>query len=290
MKRAAPATLTALTVVLAAAFVCAPRVLAGTRPGFGHLDQQRLADEFEAAFVGYWASGDARYSPGLHDLVDYWCRYHVAKAVIAVLLLVTLAALGARVWRAARMADGAATMRRVGIAGAGILATALALFSLVLVMANLQGAVAPFSSLLSTLPVDEPDGPLADEVSQIQRQLASSSANGSPVLTTMVEDFSRYHLAMAVISAVVAVILGAMAWVVFGRAQSRLSARPRPGQPKPGHRPTGVAPTGRDAKVLARSVGSILLVAALAAVVVAAANTTTAVNPAPALAAFFHGG
>ena len=36
-----------------------------------------------AAFVEYWSSGVQAFSPSLESAVDYWLRYHVAKAVIA---------------------------------------------------------------------------------------------------------------------------------------------------------------------------------------------------------------
>ncbi|MBO4209944.1 hypothetical protein GSF22_28715, partial [Micromonospora echinofusca] len=141
------ATLGALAVLLATAFVVAPPVLAG-RPGGGFADRRHLSEALRGAFVGYWRSGDPDLSPALTRVVDYWLRYHLAKAVIAALLLAVLVALGIRLGRAFRRDGGPGAGRRGALASAGIVVTVLASFSLALVMANVQGAVAPFASLL----------------------------------------------------------------------------------------------------------------------------------------------
>ncbi|MGW5075990.1 hypothetical protein [Rhodococcus sp. NPDC004095] len=267
------AALLVLTAVLVAAFVFAPRVLAGSRPGGGLFDQGSLAATLREAFDGYWRSGDRAFSPGLETLVDYWFRYHVAKAVIAVLLLAVLVALAVLLWKAFLKTDGVGSGRRAALASAGVLATMLAQVSLVLVMANIQGTVAPFSSLISMLPVGETDGELAGTLGEVRRQLADSPSAGDqtlPALDVMIRDFSRYHAAMAVIATIVAAVLLGMSvasWTTCARTGS----------------------SDRRTRRLMGSFGVFWTLLSPVVIVVAVANTTTAANPVPALSAFFDG-
>ncbi|MGW6374516.1 hypothetical protein ACWFRB_00450 [Rhodococcus sp. NPDC055112] len=269
------ALLVALAAALVAAFVVAPRTLAAIGPGEDFPDQRSLLDAVREAFVAYWSTGDRDFSPGLEGVVDYWVRYHVAKGVIAGLLLVALVALGVLLWKGFAMAGGTGAVRRAALAAAGVLVTTAALFSLAVVMANIQGAVAPFSSLMSMLPVGETDGGLADTLGQVRQQLADSPSAGgdrtAPVLDVMISDFSRYHAAMAVIAAIVAAVLIGLSVVMWKwRASTESSAR-------------GTRRMLRPVAVLSAAVS-------LGVIVVGVANTTTAADPEPALLAFFDGG
>ncbi|WP_214105059.1 hypothetical protein [Acrocarpospora catenulata] len=202
--------LVALAVALAAAFVVAPRTLAASRLDGGFADERDIIEALRAAFVEYWNSGDRDFSHGLERVVDYWFRYHAAKAVIAAILLIVLVALGVLLWKAFLRAGGLGTGRRAALASARVLVTMLALFSLVMVMANVQGTVAPFASLLPMLVIGATDGELADTLDQIRQRLADSLSAGDrtpPALEVMISDFSRYHVAMAVVAATVAVVL-----------------------------------------------------------------------------------
>ncbi|MEU5880079.1 hypothetical protein [Spirillospora sp. NPDC047279] len=183
-------------------------------------------------------------------------------------------ALGVRLWRAfLRAGDSAAGTRiaRIALASSGVLATMLAVFSLLTVMANVQGAAAPFASLLPMLTAGADDARLTATLDEARRQLAASGPDASPALDVMLGDFTRYHVAMAVIAAIVAVafaVLCAVLWKGFA------AARP---------------PRGRLGRVLG-SFGVLSAVLSLIMIVVAAANTATAADPAPALLAFFEGG
>src|SRR6185295_15066159 len=106
----------------------------------------------------------------LERVVDYWFRYHVAKAVIATILLIVLVALGVLLWKAFLRAGGLGAGRRVALASAGVLVTMLAVFSLAMVMANIQGAVAPFASLLPMLTDGPTDGELAGTLDQVTQR------------------------------------------------------------------------------------------------------------------------
>jgi hypothetical protein len=255
-SRSPIAVLVAVAAALVAAFVVAPPALAGVGSDADLGDERRLTDAFRAAFVGYWRSGDRDLPPDLQSVVDYWFRFHVVKAVVAVLLLAVLVALGARLWKAfARAGDRG---QRVALASAGVFVTLFALLALATVMANVQGAATPFASLLPML-VDGPvDGDLAGTLEQVRQQLAAGGSV-SPAVDVMVDDFARYHAAMAVIAMIVAVGLAGVA-VKFWRTRAQ--------------RPFAVV--------------SVLV--ALLVAVVAVANAGTAADPAPALLAFFEGG
>ena len=266
------ALLAALAAALGAAFVFAPRLVAASTPGGGFADQPSLVAYLRDAFVGYWGTGSRGFAPPMQRVVDYWFRYHVAKAVIAALLLGVLVTLAVLLGRAYLRAD-LGGRSRAALASAAAVAATFALCTIALVAANIQGAVAPFSSLISMLPVAEPDGRFTATLDQVRYELAHYSSTGggtSPALRGMVDDFALYHAALAVIGVVVAVVLlGLSVWAGrrFARAAGDRRAR-------------------RAFAVLAGA----SIVSVLAVAVVTAANLTTVAAPAPALLAFFQGG
>ncbi|MFF7443917.1 hypothetical protein [Streptomyces sp. NPDC008122] len=255
---------------LVAAFVVVPRTLAGSAPGTDAGGEGGLARAFREAFVGYWSSGERAFPPDVDRLVAYWSRYHVAKGVIAALLLIVLVALGARLWKAFVQTGGLGAGRRFALAAAGALTTALAMLSLAAVMANIQGATAPFASLLPMLPTGGTDGEVGAVIAQVRERLAAGD-HASPALDVMLGDFARYHEAMAWIAAVVAAVLvvpGVAAWKRFRRTPS----------------------ADRRARRTLGSFAALSVLSSLFLIVVAVANTATAADPRPALLAFFHGG
>lgn len=273
------AMLTALTVALAAAFVAAPRVLAGIGTGSGFAGRSDLVAALRESFVEYWWSGDRDLPPGLERVVGYWFRYHLAKGAIAALLLIVLVVLGAVVWKAFLGAGGRGRGRSVALASAGALVTMLALFSLLAVVANIQGAAAPFASLLPMLTAGASGVRLTGTLDQVRQQLAGSPGAGHtvPALEVMISDFSRYHVALAVTAAIVAAVLvgaSAVSW------RSAVLWRRR----------AGTEPSGRRAARVLGSFGALSALLSLAVIVIAVANAATAADPAPALLAFFEGG
>lgn len=266
--------LAAFAVVLAAAFVVAPGMLAASRPGGGFADQRSLVEALGKAFVEYWRSDDRDLSPSLESVVDYWFRYHVAKAVIAAILLIVLVALGVLLWRAFLRAGALGAGRRAALASAGVLVTVAALFSLVVVIANVQGAVAPFASLLSLLPVGASDGALADTFNHVRQRLAESAGAGHrtpPALEVMISDYALYHVTLVVIGSIVAVVLIGMS-IVLWRRYARTGSSDR-----------------RTRRVLG-SFGVLSTMLSLIMIVVVVANMTNVADPAPALLALFVGG
>jgi hypothetical protein len=134
-------------------------------------------------------------------------------------------------------------------------------------MANIQGAMAPFASLLPL----SMDG-LSDVIlAQARQQLADTHATGGftpPALDAMVGDFAWYHAALAVEAAVVVVALvglSVMMWRRFARADGR-------------------------ARLVWGWFGVFSALSSLMAAVVLVANAGTALDPAPALLALFNGG
>jgi hypothetical protein len=268
------AMLVALVVVLATVFVVAPPRLAATGPATDLADERHLVAAFRTAIVGYWRSGDGDYPPDLQRVVDYWFRFHLIKGGIAALLLIVLGVLTVLLWRAFLRADGLGFGRRAALVSAGSAAPMLALGALVVVMANVQGAMAPFASLFPLLIGGTPDARLAGPLAQARQQLAGShrtSGYTPPALDVMVSDFARYHVAMVVISACVVVALlslSAMSWRGFARAGSA---------------------DRRSRRVwLWFAVSSALW--SLIVAVVLVANAGTAMDPAPALLALLNGG
>jgi hypothetical protein len=262
-----------LVVALSAAFVFAPSVLAASAPGGGYAGQGALVAALSTAFVGYWSSGDRDYPLGLERVIDYWVRYHVAKAVIAALLLTVLVVLGVRLWRALLRAGRLAPGQGAVLASSGALVTMLAVFSVVLVMANIQGAVAPFASLISMLPLGSPNKQFTATVGQVKQRLAEYPAGGRtpPALQAMIGDFARYHATLVVLAAIVAVILVGMSVVAWKRRARTESSERRI------RRTLGLA-------------GVLSALLSLAMIVVVVADLGTALHPAPALLAFFNGG
>jgi hypothetical protein len=258
--------LAALAVALMAAFVAGPRVLAASGPGGGFHDEGDLADAARSAFAGYRRSGDRAFSTDLARVVDYWFRYHVAKAAFAAILLIVLVPLGVLLWRAFLRPGGPGAWGRAVLASAGILVTMVGLFAVAAVMANVQGAVAPFAALLPMATGGATGGELAGT---LDRHLRGGPA--TPALEAMIGDFSRFHVAMAVVATVVAVVLAGLsvvAWRGFART----------------------APSERRSRRVSGSYGVLSALSVPAVIVVAVANTTTAANPAPALLALLNGG
>ncbi|TWP45849.1 hypothetical protein FKR81_38310 [Lentzea tibetensis] len=271
MSSRALAALLALATALVAAFVVAPRYLAAIGSGGGFADQRHFVEALSKAFVEHWRSGGRDLSPDLARVVDYWIRYHLAKAVIAALLLSVLVTLGVHLWKEFLRAHGLGAGKRVALASTGVLVTMLALVSLATVMANVQGVVAPYSSLFPMLTGGAPDHELADTLEQVRRRLADSRDQTQPALDVMISDFARYHVAMAVIAAIVVIVLigmTAVSWKRFSRTNS----------------------SDRRTRRVWRSFGVLSAMLSLAVIVVVAANATTAADPEPALLAAFEGG
>ncbi|MFI5692608.1 hypothetical protein ACIA58_12270 [Kribbella sp. NPDC051586] len=265
-----PATkkLTVLAVALIVAFVMAPAVMARNAATTDLGGQTRLIAAFRSAFIAYWGSGEGRFDSGLQRVVDYWFRYHAAKALFAGALVVVLVALGVLIWRTFLRAGG---LRAAALAAGGVLATALAVVSLAAVMANIHGLAAPFGSLLPMLfgAPSASGGPLADTLAQVRQQLADGQ--NSPALAVITDDYVKFHAVMAVEGSIVVLVLVVLS-VGLWRGFMRTDRAER-----------------RTRRLLA-AYGVFVPLLALALAVVVVANATTAAHPLPGLEGFFASG
>lgn len=264
-------TLVVLAVALCFAFVLGPIMLAAATSADHFADQRDIATHLRDAFVRYWQSGRGDFAPDLAGIVQYWSHYHVAKAAIAALLVVVFVILAVVLWRAFLGASGVGAGGMAALAVSGVLTMLLALASSVIVLANFQGATAPFASLLSMLPTAPPDARLTDTIQQIGGRLADyPGAGASPALAVMVSDYARYHAVLAVTATVMTVVLVGLcvaSWRWFASSGSATRARR-----------------------VAALFGVLSVVTSLAMTVAAVANMTTVAAPVPGLLAFVTGG
>ena len=207
------------------------------------------------------ADGAGRSAPVVREVLDYWSGYHLAKAGLAALLALALIVPARSAWRrvlgagtgAGRAAIVGASTRSIGLSAAALGAT-------LLVIANVQGAVAPLTSALA-LPGTAVPASLRDDL--------VAGGPPSPALGTMLADYSGYHIALAVGLALLAV------GTAFVGVRSVRSVR------------TG-ALGGR--RVLVWLVGAGWFVVTLACVSVVVANIGNALGPAAGLQLLFDGG
>ncbi|MFE6857550.1 hypothetical protein [Nocardia sp. NPDC057668] len=259
-------------VVLGIAFVIAPRALAA-REGASFGDADALRGEFRTAFDTYWRTGESAFPADLQRIVDYWFRYHLSKAVIAVVLLFVLISLTVLLWRAFVRTHDSSTNGRLALGAAGVVTTAPVLFAAMLVIANIQGAIAPFASLLPFLIDGSPDPALAESLDQVRQRLTEAAASGErapAALDVMLDDFTRYHVVVAVAAALVAADLLAMSVLMWRKSAAQ--------------------PAHSRAKRVLTAFGALSILTAMAAIVVAVANTTNAGDPVAGLTALFAGG
>ncbi len=198
----------------------------------------------------------------------------MAKAVIAALLLTVLVILGGRLWEALLRSGRRSPWRVAALASSVALVAVLAVSSAAVVMANIQGAVAPFASLISLLPLGSHDKQLIHTLGQVRPGLAAYPGAGgrtTPALEAMISDFALYHAALAALAAAVAVILTVLSVAAWKRRAGTRSSERR----------------ARHALGLA---GAFSALTALAVIAIAAANLGNAMHPAPALLAFFTAG
>ncbi|OBC09817.1 hypothetical protein A5788_03250 [Gordonia sp. 852002-50816_SCH5313054-c] len=268
-------TYAGILAVLGIAFVFAPAYLAGGHYG-GYGDNTRLVQSMRNAFIDYSGSGSAVLPDSLRTVVDYWARYHVAKAVIAALALLVLCSACRRLWVSyqgrssqGRLAEGRG--RTVGYVVAGVAASLGTVSAAALLMANIQGAIAPLSSAVSLLPAQR-DSSLAGAIDAVRHGIATPGA--SPVADHLVADFARYHVVVAVLSAVFVAILGVLA-VRLWRGRRAAS--------------NGIGALSYSTLPATATAATTLTVAA-AVLVLCVANISSALEPARALSLFFAGG
>ena len=261
--RPAGLTIVATLVGLLAALWFLPPLLAAGWPGSRGTTIEHLGGDLPAAMTRWWTSNDPVPDDELAALVTFWSGFHAVKAVLAALLLVAAGGMAARLLGACVRADRPAHLRTWGTAGFGCLL--LAMIALLVLIANVQGAWAPLSSAVSLLPTDGSNADLASAAAGLHQQLLAGTR--TPPLTTLVEDFRRYHLVLAICSALSTVLLfgGLVSWWRRRARVPRAQRRPR-----------------RVIAAVAVLLAGLMLFLAL----ITLANMSTAADPAPALAGF----
>jgi hypothetical protein len=192
-----------------AAFVV-PWHVATAVTGLAWAGPNALADSVGHALIADWAAAvpvpGGQASSALTDPTRFWRWFHIVKAVLACAALIASSVVVARAWRAGRVASTRG--RRFGwaavAAGGGLVAS----LAVVLVVANVQGAFAPLSSVLSFLPFSGRSPSLTDAVTALNASIGSSQP--TPTAAAIVRDFATYHAVVAVLMALVTVLAAVM--------------------------------------------------------------------------------
>ncbi len=254
-----------VAVLLTVAVFVVPAGVVALR-GFG--GEPALRSAVVSAFVGADLSAPVAGSSDLAALVATWREFHLVKALLAGLLVLVLVGLVSSVRRRAEASEPGRRRRVLRSAYAG--AVVWLLGALTLLLANLQGAAAPFASVASFLP---PGGTGA--VGGVLGDLGGALEAGSPssvggVAGALLRDFTWYHAVFAVLAAVTGTALCVQAVrAVWHRWRLRGS--------RSAGQPTWLLRAG-----LLGGAGAVFLLLALA-------NTSTWLRPVPALVASLGG-
>ncbi|WP_152631134.1 hypothetical protein [Agreia bicolorata] len=257
-RRIVPWVLVAAALVLGVAAV--PSLVAEWSSG-GQLAIVGLPGQVSAGFELWITSGAAGPGAALSDAVSFWFVFHVVKAVLALGLLAALIVAGCHIW--SRAARASSSVGRSLWALAGVVGAWMPILALLVVIANIQGAIAPLTSVLTFLP-----GDATPAIEQVRAELASGTY--SPATAALLEDFRVYHAALVV--SLLVVVAGLVATTVMLWVQ-------RARQPHENRRIRRIlAAAGIVLPLLLPVFGLLLL-----------ANLDTVADTAPALAAFFDG-
>lgn len=232
----------------------------------GFPGEASLISAASSAVIRAGATGGSGDLGALTDLVGVWRQFHVVKATLALMLVVTLAVLAASLARTARNAGPGRARRGALTAYSAVLLWMLG--GLTILLANAQGAIAPLSSVASLLPAPQPASALAEVLGGIRREVESAGNVG--LAGDLLRDFTLYHAAFAITAAVAGVLLTALA--LRAAAARRRTRRHR----------DAVDPTWLARVVVLGGAGAVFLL-------LTAANVSTWIRPVPALLAALGG-
>ncbi|QKE83357.1 hypothetical protein [Arthrobacter sp. NEB 688] len=254
-RRAAAAALLTVATFVVPAGVVALRGFAG---------ESSLRSAVVSAFVDADLSAPVEDSAALSALTATWREFHLVKAAMAGLLVLVLVGLVSSSRRRAEAADPGRRRWLLRATHAG--AVVWLLGALTLLLANLQGAAAPFASVTSFLPAGRSGGAggLAAVLGDLRAAVeVGPAASVGGVGGALLADFARYHAVFAVLAALVGVaLIVPAARAVLGRWRLRGTGRSTP---------TWLLRAGLYGG------------AAAALLLLAAANVSTWVRPVPAL-------
>ena len=198
----------AATVGFTAAAFLVPWHAASALTGLTWAGPNDLAGSVGHALVADWASAvptpGGQASSALTDPTRFWRWFHIAKAVLASAALVSAMVLVTRAWRARGAASTIA--RRFAWTAVTAIGSVFAALSGILVVAKVQGALAPMSSVLSFLPLSGRSPALVDAVTALNTSIGSGHPTSTA--TAIVRDFAMYHAVVAVLLALVTVLAG----------------------------------------------------------------------------------
>lgn len=278
--------LAAMTVGSIAAFVWLPRWVVGgvTR------DQGGLVTTTTNTFIDTWSHKNRPFSPQLDRLIVTWRDYHLLKALCAAIVVTLCFVIAGRLWGSAldrkpaiprstksdtssharlkealRRGAPIVTLRTLSIAS-----VAMGLFALLLVLANMQGVISPLASLVSLLPIGAGPDELGTTIHEINAALTHAEVGGTPLpsaLQTILDDFARYHLAMAIMSGILTIVACCLAVSLW---RHRLAD-------------DAIIQSRAPRRAMALTCAAFAMLMAL----LSFANTTVAIDSLPALQAFF---
>lgn len=252
---------------LTVAAVVAPSRLASVWAGVEYGTATDLADAISMGFIHFWSTRDVTFGHDLDQVVRYWGHFHFIKSGFAAILLVVLIRLAQRMARAYVHARD----RRRGFLGgaAGVFVTGWMLLALVVLVANVQGAVAPLSSALSLLPLGTSDPVLTATTTEVR--IALTEGAHLPILSVLVNDFILYHAVMAALGIAVSAGLLLVSTILWRRRRQM----PRSKRP--------------SKRVFNCTIGGMMMLTVFFGIVTVA-NLSTVARPIPALADLFVGG
>ncbi len=252
-----------MIVLLSIAFAFLPGSIARISSGADPITTGTLAESLSRAFSQWWSTGEANLTTEMERVVMFWGVFHFVKMVVSAGLLAALLLAGAQLLCAYSGSKGRG--RRAAIVIVGVLGAPWAMLILLILLANIQGAISPLSSVMGLLPLESP----SEAVTQVRDHFANGTT--TPVLDVLIEDFRKYHEVMVGCAAIAA---GA---VVIGVILALIRRMRTP--------PENV----RLRRLMAVIVAALTLFA-LFLILIMLLNMSTVDETAPALAAFFEGG
>lgn len=177
--------LVSLIALFSMAFLVLPGAVATISSGPDALTTGTLAETLDGAFSQWWSTGETNLTPDMQSIVSFWEVFHVGKLVISAGLLTVLLLAGARLLQAYSGSERRG--RRAGIAIIGALGAPWVALLLLVVLANIQGAMSPLSSVMGLLPMGVP----SEAVLEVRTHFANGTT--TPILGILIEDFRNYH-------------------------------------------------------------------------------------------------
>lgn len=207
-----PALLVIVIFVLLVGVALVPWRVAELLTGMQWQGPAQVADAVRSGLVTDWTrqvSVPGEGSSALADAAAFWRWFHIAKAALAAVLLAATGAAVVVTWDARRAQRH--TWKRLGLAAATVAGSALFAVSLLVVIANIQGAVAPLSSVLSFLSTGHGDGEFVSVILALRENVAGAELSNTAQV--IVRDFSVYHATVAVLLGATTLAAACAVWI-----------------------------------------------------------------------------